>query len=194
MDNLNLSVNDYRLLKYMEADSVCTKRLLELRRQFGFSGKVRILLFDELTSFSLSLGHSVPFWVIGAYRGNHIYLLDEACWKEREQGPLSRILLHEFVHILMHYRTGGLCPLWLNEGMALYLSGQCEVFGKLKRSFEGEIYECSYETDGFYQVCGAAVAKLFEQYGSVKIMAKLCRNIDFAADEILGKKNMRRIL
>lgn len=57
-----------------------------------------------------------------------------------DQAWLRRVLRHEFVHALLHDQLGansGSIPTWLNEGLAMQLSG--DAWQELDRSFEGAV-------------------------------------------------------
>lgn len=41
---------------------------------------------------------------------------------ERDKEALKRVLTHEYAHAVIHFLTHNRCPLWLNEGIAEYVS------------------------------------------------------------------------
>jgi hypothetical protein len=57
-----------------------------------------------------------------------------------DRGWLTRVLRHEFVHALLHDQLGtssGSIPTWLNEGLAIQLSG--DSWQEMDRVLEGDI-------------------------------------------------------
>jgi tetratricopeptide (TPR) repeat protein len=63
---------------------------------------------------------------------------------------LARVLKHELTHSFVGQKTGGHCPVWLQEGIAQYMEGKRSrrVAGSLSSAYEGhmEIALGSYES------------------------------------------------
>ncbi|MDD5556787.1 MAG: peptidase MA family metallohydrolase [bacterium] len=58
---------------------------------------------------------------------------------ERDRERLRRVLLHEYAHGVVHFLTHNRCPLWLNEGIAEYMSEQwSETKGRRLRDALGQ--------------------------------------------------------
>ena len=52
--------------------------------------------------------------------GNIIYLF----LPRIEASSIHKLIIHEYVHVCIEATFNSTCPLWLNEGLALYISGQ----------------------------------------------------------------------
>ena len=65
-------------------------------------------------------------------------------------GELARVLKHELTHSFVGQKTGGRCPVWLQEGIAQYMEGKRSRMnaGSLSAAFEHHMESSllSYET------------------------------------------------
>jgi len=83
----------------------------------------RVLLTGDRAEFRRILGNKVPDWGGGiALPGRGAIILfmpNMASWEK----PLPAILRHEITHLVLYQAMKGRhIPLWLNEGLAMYLS------------------------------------------------------------------------
>lgn len=68
-----------------------------------------------------------PAWVRGLYDGAiHLRVVPE----EPQAGISAELLRHEFAHALVDRMSAGRAPVWLNEGLALYIERHGEPFGE----------------------------------------------------------------
>lgn len=68
-----------------------------------------------------------PAWVRGLYDGAiHLRVVPE----EPQAGISAELLRHEFAHALVDRVSAGRAPVWLNEGLALYIERHGEPFGE----------------------------------------------------------------
>ena len=96
---------------------------LNLKRTFSFEGeadKVRVLVFEDRLEFAEYLnavGATVPENCVGLYApmAKEIIALDYG-----KNDDLTRVLLHEGTHQLVHLVTTTWPPIWANEGIAVY--------------------------------------------------------------------------
>lgn len=58
-------------------------------------------------------------WIAGIFDG-HIKVISEK--DEEEPETLYILLTHEIIHLSIHELSRGLCPYWLDEGLAVFLS------------------------------------------------------------------------
>ncbi len=63
-----------------------------------------------------------PSWTAGVYDGR--IKLPVGGLVETDEEVLGRTLRHEYGHVLVHQLTHGRCPVWLNEGVAIWSEEQ----------------------------------------------------------------------
>jgi len=128
---------------------------------------VSVILYSARSFREVTLG---PDWTGGLYDGKirlPIKDLDE------DNPRLARVLMHEYVHAVVHSFTLDKCPTWLNEGLAMYLEGrpapQIRLLADL-RNLEGSFRELdSVQAQIAYTLSLSAVSFLIDQYGMYKI-------------------------
>lgn len=76
-------------------------------------------------------------WIAGIYDGK-VRLISEQ--ENEEPEALYIILTHEIIHLAICDISAGLCPYWLDEGLAIYLSQELSesYLGVLKKAVEGD--------------------------------------------------------
>lgn len=87
-----------------------------------------IFLLDSRKELDLIWGQKTESWVVGGTKFGLIYILDPKAYikesSHTDKNDFWRTLKHEYCHIFYKTLTGGYTPLWLHEGLALYLAGQ----------------------------------------------------------------------
>lgn len=193
--SINISFSDIRLLKYIYMDQQWQQKIMYIRRIFKYSGRVNVILFENCDELSKYLGVKIPEWVTGTYYENTIMIIKYEMWKSRNIGNFSELLLHEFTHVIVNEKTKSTCPKWLNEGLALYFAGQYKgMYLNDKSSLDIAIYELDYCNKDFYNICAKVVEKLMDRYGVENILFKLDSKLNYINDNILGEKNLTRLL
>ncbi len=107
-------------------------------------------------------------------RQSGVYILDKNNFekesdntysKERYSALLKHELAHCFTDILIDsYRK----PVWLNEGISIYLSGQLKWYKKPTK-FENYLKSFDKQEVGIYQEAGWVVKELVEKHGKKKL-------------------------
>lgn len=194
-NKLNISFSDLRILNHISKEDCWINKLLSIRGLFDFNNRINILLFDSIEELSRYLGGKVPSWVIGSYIGSSILMLNYDIWKERELGPFMQVMVHEFAHIAIGQVSKLRCPIWLNEGLALYFAEQYRTVRlDTKCISKANIYEFNYSDGDVYDICAKAIEKLVDLYGIDTIIDRLRHSSAYEKDEILGITNMEKIL
>ncbi|KNF09417.1 aminopeptidase N [Gottschalkia purinilytica] len=187
----NLVIDDVRLLEIILKDTDFINNLAKIRNTFKYYKKVHIKLFYSLDDMKKYLNISnIPYWVIATTYENEILILDYNIWKSRHNESFGQIIMHEMIHIIINYKTNYTCPLWLNEGLALYFANQ-ENFKEV--SIDCNPFELGYESENFYDMCLYIIKKLVHIYSINTIVDKISLNRNFKYDEILGIENLRII-
>lgn len=124
MNNLNFYIKDLRVLRDIESYLDFYNRAMNIKNVFNFNDKVIVDVIDSLEELSEILEVKVPKWVIGTSFENVILILDHEKWKKSNNESVENLILHEFVHVVLNLKTQSPLPIWLNEGLAVYLSDQ----------------------------------------------------------------------
>lgn len=82
--------------------------------------RLDIYICKDLPEFIKLTG--VEWWHGGRFTNRTIYLQRPAAL--RRLGILEQTVSHEFIHFLVWKTAGNNCPVWLNEGLTLNLSGE----------------------------------------------------------------------
>ncbi|MDE4543204.1 hypothetical protein JJQ93_11150 [Thermoanaerobacterium sp. R66] len=193
--NINLNFKDIRMLKYLLSDDVWIKKLQKIREVFDFYSSVDVLLFESVKEVSIYLGLEIPEWVVGTYFDKTIIMLDYEIWKNKGVGTFGQILLHEFVHVVITKITKNRCPVWLNEGIAMYFAEQqVNIFKKTNEDFYCEnIFELTYDNEELYFISAITVDRLIKVYGIETILFRIKNVSNYKEDYILGVDNIKRI-
>lgn len=105
---------------------------------------IGVILYTNQTFTDIT---RAPSWV-GALNDGRIRVPVEGL--SSVTGELARVLKHELTHSFISQKTGGRCPVWLQEGIAQYMEGKRSRVnaGALSAAFEQhmEISLASYET------------------------------------------------
>ena len=134
-------------------------------------------------------GTKTPSWLVGfGGRGmNGVYLLDRNNFEKESENTYSEeryaaLLKHELAHCFTDILTKSYrYPIWLMEGLAIYLSNQLkwrkkpEKFSKFLSSFD-------QQREGVYSESGFIVKVLIEKYGKEK-MIELLKQLSGRPDE-----------
>jgi len=88
--------------------------------------EVRIARSPEDMESLAPVAYPPPRYAVGvAYPALHLVLISLRAPKTAEAPDLGEVLRHELVHVALEDATGGHhVPLWFNEGLAVYASGE----------------------------------------------------------------------
>jgi Peptidase MA superfamily/Tetratricopeptide repeat len=105
---------------------------------------IGVILYTNQTFMDIT---RAPSWS-GALNDGRIRVPVEGLTSMTDE--LARVLKHELTHSFVGQRTGGRCPVWLQEGIAQYMEGKRSRVnaGTLSAAYEGhmEFSLLSYET------------------------------------------------
>ncbi|MBR9706235.1 hypothetical protein GOV14_04320 [Candidatus Pacearchaeota archaeon] len=162
-------------------DEAYEKSMKELDSFFKLGWKYNrpnlVLVPDRKTINSLK-GKETPEWVVGWTQGNTVYLLSDKNYETQSNHKYSddeyfALLKHELAHCFSHIISKfSQKPIWLLEGLSIYLSGQLKLRTKPgKYSKFLEFYENGGK--GVYSESGFAVEFLVKKYGKEKVIQLL---------------------
>jgi hypothetical protein len=84
----------------------------------------RIYLASSDDEFNRITGHSLPAWSQGVSFPENGSIILKSPRFSKDVGVLHQTAVHELVHLLISLKAGSSVPRWLNEGIALMLSGE----------------------------------------------------------------------
>ena len=114
-------------------NSLLEKSESELDAVFGFDVKdVKIKIANTRKAYEKIVKRKTPAWVIGEIRSSKtILILSPLCWSKdapmHKPGEESWLIKHELTHLYVkkYFKVAKTkCPNWLDEGIAVFLSGQ----------------------------------------------------------------------
>ncbi|MDG7002274.1 MAG: hypothetical protein JRN15_24520 [Nitrososphaerota archaeon] len=135
----------------------------------------RIAIVDDRETIDALKGERTERWVIGWSEGRTVYLLNRDNLETESNhkytaDDYSALLKHELSHSFYKVLSQGHHkPIWLNEGIAIYVSGQNRI--KKRPSAFSKFLEY-YENggDGIYSEAGFFVEGLIEKAGKQKLL------------------------
>lgn len=161
---------------YMEA-------LKDLNEFFGINwtnGTPIIITVKDRKTIDILKGKKTERWVVGwADDYRIVYILDrknyeKECAHKYSDEAYIALLKHEMVHLFINAfcSSSELAPIWLLEGIAIYLSGQNSLIRK-PDSFSKflSFYNCGGEA--IYSESGFAVEYLIKSFGKDKLLELL---------------------
>lgn len=188
--------------KDSKIDQFYEKAMQELDEFFELNWKrniPNIILVDDRKTINLLYGKTTEDWLVAWVPfGKDIYLLNpnnyekESSHKYSDETFFARIK-HELVHCYVNVITNALHkkPIWLLEGITVYLSGQNKFKTKPKKLKEFLKFYNKCGSDVYYE-SGFAVEFLVEKYGKTKIL-QLIKEMKNAKSEKEFKKLFKKI-
>ena len=139
----------------------------------------KIMIIPDRRTINKIKKYETEDWVVGWTDGINVYLLDrenyekESCHKYSDE-EYTALLKHELAHLF----TGIFCdhknikPIWINEGISIYLSGQ-NKFKKPPKEFKKFLRYHDYGGKEIYNESGFVVEFLIKKYGKEKFLSLL---------------------
>lgn len=159
------------------------KAMIDLGQFFGINwveNKPKVFILPDRKTVDEIRGQSTPRWVVGFGRigMGGVYLLDRANFEKESDNTYSEehyaaLLKHELSHCFMDTITDGYRkPLWLTEGLAIYLSGQLQWY-KQPEKLERFLESFDKQAQKIYTEGGFTIKLLINKYGKEKIIELL---------------------
>ncbi|HWR14263.1 MAG TPA: SpoIID/LytB domain-containing protein [Terriglobales bacterium] len=134
------------------------------------SGRPQVKVYPTIGIYRDATGE--PGWVAASTRGNVIRL--QPLSTLQRTGALESTLRHEFLHMLIESQARGDSPLWLREGLAIYLSNRATARpAKVDVvALERRLHSLRTEAEmrAAYRDCASAVADAVQRYGLPKVL------------------------
>lgn len=138
-------------------------------------------------------GYKSERWIIGFEKNGIIYMLDnkntekESSHKKLSNKKYFAGMKHELCHFFYMKISGqNLKPLWLSEGVSIFLSGQLNNI-KIEKKFSNFIKSYSDYKQDIYKESGTAVKLLVENFGKDKLLNLISRSSEVNNKEGFAK-------
>jgi stage II sporulation protein D len=137
---------------------------------WSFVARPQVKVYPAIAIYRDATGE--PGWVAASTRGNTIRLQPIATLQRA--GTLESTLRHEFLHTVLESQARPDTPLWLREGLAIYLANPeavrpatVDVVALEKRMHE---LHSEVEMRNAYRECAAAVAEVVRKNGKEAVL------------------------
>lgn len=192
VNNLNFEIRDLSILRHIEDYEKFYEKCMNIKQMFKFESKVILDIIDSLDEMSKVLNTYIPSWVIGISFDNIILILNREKWEKSNKESFDKLILHEFVHVVLNLKTSGQVPMWLNEALAVYLSGQYKSYKNTRigigRDFD--FYSLDYNSNNLYNISIFALLSLIREYGEENIIKEVIECNNFMNSNIFNNKNL----
>jgi hypothetical protein len=135
----------------------------------------QVFLVDEHKTIDILKGEQTQNWVVGWANGMNIFLLNPANYgaetvNKYSDENMEQLIKHELCHLFFTVTAGfNKNPLWLNEGISLYFSGQ--VKSQVKPGKLENFLDYYSTTNGdVYKEPGWVVDLLVKKFGREKLI------------------------
>lgn len=126
------NIKKFLSLKSVLADEKLNKFLEEVKVEFDnffdFKSAEPLLFFlNSREDLNLIWGRETERWFVGAFKNNSIYILNPEVYEKEsshKKEEFWQTLKHEYCHFYYTQITKSHFPIWLNEGLASFLSGK----------------------------------------------------------------------
>lgn len=190
-DEVSIIIKDFQIIKFFDDFQRCLELIRTISKKLNFNKKAYIEYFCSRKELSNYLNINIPNWSYALSFSNFILIVDYNKWKAKSTVTFDQTIIHEFSHVVINEITKGKCPLWLNEGLAQYYSGEYKkVLNKKYNVDKTCIYEPSYKTTDLYYISAKLVYYIIMKYGENTILDKIKNVESFNKDSILGEKNI----
>lgn len=141
----------------------------------------KIMVVKDRKTINLLRGAKTENWLIGWSDNKVVYVLNGRNFKREsshkyDSKEYRRLIKHELSHLFFNVLSNG-ChkPIWLNEGLAIYTSGQAEF---RKKTVKFKKFLEFYDNGGreVYDEAGFFIQFLIEKFGKKKLLG-LIKNL-----------------
>jgi stage II sporulation protein D len=143
------------------------------RTGWDVKGRPQVKVYPTLAIYRDATGE--PGWVAASTLGNVVRLQPIDVLQKRH--ALDSTLRHEFLHMMIESQARTDAPLWLREGLAIYLSNPDEARPRKVdvESLERRMHSLRTEEEmrAAYNDCAAAVADAVQRSGLNSVMLSL---------------------
>jgi len=164
----------------------------ELSNFYTFKVNDPIVYFvNDRETLNAIFNRKTEDWFVGATKNNSIFLLNPKMYSHdssHEASEFWQILKHEYSHVYFSQITKGNKPVWLNEGLASYLSGKQVVLDKKRNINLLNIFDYySTSKSDVYYIGHVWTTYLIRKFGKNKLI-HLIKALASCTDDIAFKE------
>ena len=181
-----------KIIKELKITEVLLNQLEKVAHLFNYNKGVSVFLCHSFEDMKRqSHDKRMPEWVIGCNKKNKIFILNPKNYIHiRQFTSIESLIVHEFVHVVINSSVKN-CPIWLNEGFALWYADQIKEFDLSIQRFINP-FEIDYSQD-VYSLSAFIIKKLFENYSEQVLIKQLLISKDFYHDKIFGLQALQKL-
>ncbi len=182
---------DDKILELLNHSCTLSFNFQKLTNLFDYQKDVSVFICDSFESLrNCSQNERLPDWVIGCNRENKIFVLNPQIWKTINITSFEKVIIHEMTHVMINEVICD-CPLWLNEGFALWYAGQIQEF-KLEDVKFSNPYNLDYNKN-IYAQSALVIKKLFEFYPETYLLKALLNSTKWENNKVFGLKALEKL-
>lgn len=159
--------------------------LQRINQLFKFNDRVTLELMNEPT---MSLRDYPQAEAVAINHAIYVFL------NRTRIENISKLITHEYVHVCIAATFSQPCPVWLNEGLAMYISGQNESVVALRPKDIDYFYKMNQRAPYFYNMSIYVVEKLLYTVPLPKVIAHGRECLSFADDSLFGINHIKALL
>jgi len=188
--NKRKHIKTYLAIKSVKAGKKLAQFLKTIREEldnfFKFKADEPLLFFlDHREDLDMVWGKKTERWFVGAFKNNSIYILNPKVYAKESSHQTEefwKTLKHEYCHAYYTQISKSHYPIWLNEGLASFVSGKKLTLGDNYRSKLLNVFNYFNRADkDAYAVGQFWVEYLLKKYGKRKFL-KLINSFDPGLD------------
>ncbi len=153
-----------------------SERALQFAMQktgWALNSRPQLKVFPTIAVYRDATGE--PGWVAASTRGNIIRLQPLSALQRKN--ALESTLRHEFLHMLLDSQASPTSPLWLREGLAIYLENSAAIAPRAAnlQTLDPRLRSARTEADlrSAYRDCASAVADLVSRHSLPTVLSWL---------------------
>jgi len=157
------------------------KIMSELGDFFGvkwIENQPKIIIVDSRETFDEVMNKKTEKWLIGHASNRTIYVLDGSKFKteadrEYNEEKYLALIKHELSHLFIEILNQPYIPLWLNEGIAIYIAGQNKSRKNIPTEFKNFLKfskESIFGKETVYEESGFVIETLINKFNKEKLI------------------------
>ena len=141
--------------------------------------KPGLILIEDRHSIDILQGAKTEGWIIGFYIGNDIFVLDyekfgkESSHRHYTPEKYRCLIKHELAHLFIRSIANTNKPVWLNEGVCVYVSGQLKHRKEIPEKLSTFLDYYDHSGSSVYGEAGFFVEVLVNKFGKEKLIELL---------------------